>query len=236
MKIGILGSGGVAQTLGTKLAELGHEVMLGTRDVEGLMARTELAFGQAEPFAAWSAKHPQIRVGTFAETAAHGELLINATAGTGSLEALARAGEDNLNGKVLLDVSNPLDFSQGFPPFLSVANQDSLGEQLQRAFPQLRVVKSLNTVTAAVMVNPRALADGDHHMFVCGDDAEAKATVNDLLTEGFGWRHVVDLGGISAARGMEMYLPLWLNLMGNLGTPMFNLKLVRIDEGVRDPG
>jgi predicted dinucleotide-binding enzyme len=223
----MLGSGTVAQTLSAKLAALGHDVMLGTRDVAALMSRTELGFGQREPFAVWSQKHPQIKAGTFAEAAAHGELLINATAGNGSLEALARAGEANLNGKVLLDVSNPLDFSQGFPPFLSVVNQDSLGEQLQRAFPQVRVVKSLNIVAAAVMVEPRSLADGDHHMFMCGDDAEAKAAIRDLLTEGFGWRHVVDLGGITAARNMEMYVPLWLNLMGVLGTPMFSIKLVQ---------
>ena len=227
MKIGTLGSGAVARTLSAKLAELGHDVMLGTRDVAALMAREQPPMGQGEPFAAWSEQHSQIKVGTFAETAAHGELLINATAGTGSLEALARAGESNLQGKVLIDVSNPLDFSQGFPPSLTVANQDSLGEQIQRAFPQVRVVKALNTVTASVMVEPRRLADGDHHLLMCGNDAEAKAAVKDLLTEGFGWRHVVDLGGITAARAMEMYLPLWINLLGALGTPMFNVKIVR---------
>jgi predicted dinucleotide-binding enzyme len=217
----------VAQTLAAKLAELGHDVAIGTRNVESLMARMEPAFGQTETFAAWHEQRPQISLGTFAEVAAYGELVINATAGTSSLDALAAAGAANLIEKVLLDVSNPLDFSQGFPPSLTVVNRDSLGEQIQRTFPQARVVKALNTVTASVMVEPGGLANGDHDIFMCGEDADAKATVAELLTEGFGWRQVIDLGGIGAARGMEMYLPLWLRLMGALGTPAFNVRIVR---------
>jgi predicted dinucleotide-binding enzyme len=217
----------VGQTIGAKLAALGHDVSLGTRDVAQLLARTEPAIGQSEPFAAWSRQHPQIKVGTFAEAAAHGETVFNCTAGTGSLAALRRAGEANLDGKVLVDVSNALDFSRGMPPTLAVANADSVGEQIQRAFPLVRVVKTLNTVTAALMVDPRQVADGDHHVFVSGDDAAAKAQVTEWLRTWFGWRHVLDLGDISTARGPEMYLPLWLRLWGAAGTHLLNVKVVR---------
>ncbi len=227
MRISVLGTGMVGQTLSAKLVELGHDVMLGTRDVAALLARTELGMGQTEPFSAWSKAHPAIRLGTFAEAVAHGETLFNATSGTVSLAVLEQAGAANLDGKVLVDVSNPLDFSRGMPPTLTVSNTDSVGEQLQRAFPGLKVVKSLNTVTAALMVNPRLLADSDHTMFVCGNDAAAKAHVTTMLTDWFGWRDVVDLGDISTARGLEMYLPLWLRLWGTLGTPMLNIKVMR---------
>ncbi len=152
--------------------------------------------------------------------------MFNATNGMGSLEALKLAGESNLNGKILVDISNPLDFSKGMPPSLSVCNTDSLGEQIQRAFPAVKVVKTLNTVTASLMVNPRQLADGDHHVFVSGNDAGAKAQVTDLLKTWFGWKHVIDLGDITTARGTEMYLPLWLRLWGALGTGMLNIKVV----------
>jgi predicted dinucleotide-binding enzyme len=213
MRIGVFGSGTVGQTVGKKLAELGHDVMIGTRDAGKLAEWLGQVAGQAS-------------AGSVAETAAHGEILINATAGTGSLAALELAGADNLGAKILIDISNPLDFSQGFPPSMTVTNTDSLGEQIQRAYPNLRVVKTLNTLTADLMVNPRQLADGDHDVFVSGNDAAAKAEVSELLRE-FGWRRIIDLGDISTARGTEMILPLWVRLYGALGTPMFNFKVVR---------
>jgi predicted dinucleotide-binding enzyme len=222
----VLGSGVVGQTLAAKLAALDHDTMLGTRDVGSLLARTEPGPMQQQPFSEWHRQHPEVSLGSFAEAAGHGELVVNATAGAGSLDALRQASEANLDGKVLLDVANPLDFSGGMPPNLTVANTDSLGEQLQRAFPGTRVVKSLNTVTAALMVDPAQLAGGDHHIFVCGDDPDAKAQVVALLRDGFGWRHVLDLGDITAARGAEMYLPLWLRLFGAAGSPMVNVKVV----------
>ena len=143
-----------------------------------------------------------------------------------SIAALEAAGRDNLAGKVLLDIANPLDFSQGFPPSLFVSNTDSLGEQIQAAFPELKVVKSLNTMNAFLMVDPRQLADGDHTVFVSGNDAEAKKTVTGLL-ESFGHTDVIDLGDISTARGTEMLLPIWMRLYGALNNPMFNFKIVR---------
>jgi predicted dinucleotide-binding enzyme len=216
----------VGQAAG-KLSELGHQVVVGTRDPAGTLARREPDGYGNPPFGAWQAQHPEVKLAGFADAAAHGELVVNATAGAVALEALRLAGEANLDGKVLVDVSNPLDLSQGMPPSLAVANTDSLGEHIQREFPAARVVKTLNTVNARLMVNPRELGDGDHSVFVCGDDPEAKAVVTDLLTEGFGWRDVIDLGDISAARGAEMIMPIWLRLLGGLRTPMFNFKIVR---------
>jgi predicted dinucleotide-binding enzyme len=226
VKIGILGTGVVGQTLVAKLAALGHDTMLGTRDVGAALARTEAGPMEPQPFPDWHEQHPEVRLGTFAEAAAHGELVVNATAGVASLDALRLAGAANLDGKVLVDVANPLDFSSGMPPSLTVANTDSLGEQIQRAFAGARVVKTLNTMTAALMVDPAQLAGGDHHVFVSSDDAEAKAQVTSLLTDGFGWRQVIDLGDITSARGAEQLVALWLRLFAALGTPMVNVKVV----------
>ncbi|MCP3784969.1 NAD(P)-binding domain-containing protein [Micromonospora sp. A3M-1-15] len=226
MKIAVLGTGMVGQALAGRLAELGHEVTVGTRDVAATLARTTPDGMGNPPYAAWAAEHPQVRLAPFADAAAGAELLVNATSGDVSIAALQAAGTDNLAGKILIDIANPLDFSQGFPPTLFVKDTDSLGEQIQAAFPQLRVVKTLNTLTAALMVNPKALADADHSIFVSGNDAEAKKTVTGLL-ESFGHTDVIDLGDISTARGTEMLLPVWLRLMGALDTPMFNFKIVR---------
>ena len=227
MRIGVLGSGTVGRTLAGKLSSLGHAVTIGTRDVEALMARTEPDGMGNAPFSEWKDSWPDIGVETFEAAAAHGELLINATPGGVSVDALEQAGAANLSGKVLIDVANPLDFARGFPPSLSVCNTDSLAEQIQRAFPDAKVVKSLNTVTAAVMVDPGALTGGDHDVFVSGNDQHAKDEVRALL-ESFGWKRVLDLGGLETARGAEMYLPLWLSLMGGpMGGAMFNVKLVQ---------
>jgi predicted dinucleotide-binding enzyme len=226
MKIAVLGTGMVGQALAGRLSELGHEVTVGTRDVDATLAKTTPDSMGNPPYAAWAQAHPQVRLAPFADAAAGAQLLVNATSGNVSIAALTAAGPDNLAGKILLDIANPLDFSNGFPPSLFVKDTDSLGEQIQAAFPQLKVIKALNTLTAALMVNPRALADGDHSVFVSGNDAEAKKTVIGLL-ESFGHTDVIDLGDISTARGSEMVLPLWLRLMGALNTPMFNLKVVR---------
>jgi 8-hydroxy-5-deazaflavin:NADPH oxidoreductase len=225
VRIGVLGTGAVGQALAEKMGALGHEVTVGTRDVEDLLARTEGSWG-SPPFSEWLAGHPGIEVGTFARAAEHGEVLFNATNGQGSLDALQAAGAENLAGKVLVDVSNALDFSAGMPPSLFVCNTDSLGERIQRAFPLARVVKTLNTVNANLMVDPSLVADGDHHVFVSGDDQAAKDEVVAILEDWFGWRHVVDLGDITTARGPEMYLALWLRLFGVFGSSMATIKVV----------
>lgn len=227
MDIGIFGTGHVGKTLAAKLNQGGHRVMIGTRDVQATLARNEPDAMGNLPFAVWQQAHAGVELGTYAQAAAHGEALVNASNGSASLEVLRAAGGANLNGKILLDISNPLDFSHGMPPTLFVSNTDSLGEQIQRTFPGLRVVKTLNTITAHLMANPRDLADGDHHVFVCGNDAQAKAAVTGYLKDWFGWRDVIDLGDITSARGVEMYLPLWLRMWGVVQAPMFNIKLVR---------
>lgn len=227
MKIAILGTGVVGQTLATKLASAGHDVMIGTRDPAATMKKTEKdGFGNP-PFPEWQAKNPQVKLGTFADAAKHGELVLNALVGHATLQGLESAGQDNLADKVLLDISNPLDFSKGFPPFLSVSNTDSLGEQVQRALPRTKVVKSLNTMNAWLMVDPGQLAGGEHTVFVSGNDADAKKTVTNFLRESFGWKDVLDLGDITTARGTEMYLPLWVRMYGALKNPMFQIKVVR---------
>ena len=224
MKIGILGSGVVGQTLGTKLAHNGHDVVLGTRDP----AKLDDGRGLGGSLRAWlDGAGDTARVGTFAEAAAHGNLLINATAGTVSLDALRLAGADRLSGKILIDVANPLDFSRGMPPSLTICNTDSLGEQIQTAFPDARVVKALNTTNASVMVEPGRVGGGEHDLFVCGDDPTAKAEVTDFLKREFGWKHIIDVGDVSTARGTEMLLPLWVRLYGAFGSPAFNFHIAR---------
>jgi 8-hydroxy-5-deazaflavin:NADPH oxidoreductase len=216
VRIGVLGTGTAGQTLATKLVELGHDVRMGSRDAANEKAQ------------AWATSAGErASTGTFADAAAFGELVLNCTAGGASLEALEQAGDDALGGKVLLDVANPLDFSRGMPPTLTVCNDDSLAEQIQRRFPDARVVKALNTVNASVMVNPSTVP-GDHDLFVCGEDGEAKAQVVELL-ESFGWprERIVDLGGIDGARAMEMYLPMWVRLRQAFGTPHVNVHVAR---------
>lgn len=214
MKIAVLGTGMVGTTVAGKLVELGHEVMLGAR------ARNNQAAS------AWAAgRGDRARHGSFADAAEFGELVINATKGEASLQALEAAGESNLDGKILVDIANPLDFSKGMPPSLFVFGDDSLGERIQRRFPAARVVKALNTINCYVMVDPGRVP-GEHDSFLSGNDAEAKAEVRRLL-ESFGWRNIVDLGDISTARGTEAYLMLWLRLWQATGTADFNIRIVK---------
>ena len=229
MRIGVFGTGVVGQVIAEKLDSLGHEVMLGTRDAQQSLARDGKDNYGRPSLKEWMAAHPQVRLGTFAEAAAHGEMLVNATSGFGAMEALKLAGEKNLGSKAMLDISNPLDFSKGFPPSLTVCNTDSLGEQLQHAFPQLRVVKGLNTLTSFLMVAPRMLPES-HHIFLCGNDAGAKADVRKLLSS-FGWAddEMIDPGDITNARGTEQLLPIWVRLYGALKSPMFNFRIVRAE-------
>jgi predicted dinucleotide-binding enzyme len=215
MRFGVLGTGMVGHAIASKLISLGHEVLMGARQA-----------GNARALAWAAAAGPRARAGSFTDAARFGEVVINATAGAFSIEALRAAGAEHLAGKLLIDVANPIDPASGMPPQLAVCNTDSLAEQIQRAFPQARVVKTLNTVNADVMVNP-ALLPGSHTIFVCGNDAAAKAQTVTLL-HSFGWpaEAIYDLGDISAARGAEMYLALWLRLWGAIGSPHFNIHVV----------
>ncbi|WP_428265250.1 NADPH-dependent F420 reductase [Haliangium sp.] len=215
MKIAVFGTGMVGQTLGTKLAALGHEVTMGSRTADN------------EKAAAWVAKAGGAAAqGTFADAAKGADVIFNCTLGSAALDVLGAAGADNLAGKILVDITNPLDFSKGMPPSLFVFGDDSLAEQIQRAYPDTKVVKALNTINADVMVDPARLGT-DHDTFVCGNDAEAKAAVVKILREGFGWSSVIDLGDLSNARGTEAYLLLWVRLWQALGTADFNIKIVK---------
>ena len=212
MRIGVLGTGVAGQTIGAALVALGHDVMMGARSADNEKA---LAFRDKTGG----------RTGTFADAAAFGEIVVHATRGDTALAVLESVGAANLAGKVLIDISNPLDFSNGYPPSLSVSNTDSLGEMIQRAFPEALVVKTLNTVTASVMVAP-ALVPGPHTVFVSGNDKGAKGRVMDLLRS-FGWQSILDLGDITTARGTEQMLPLWVRLYAVLGTGEFNFALMK---------
>jgi predicted dinucleotide-binding enzyme len=213
MRIAVIGTGHAGRTLAQGFQRIGHDVVVGTRDPEATRGREE-----------WHGL--DVALAALGVVAADADLVVNATNGQASLAALGEVGSDHLAGKVIVDVANPLDFSQGFPPTLSVKDTDSLAEQLQRAFPESRVVKSLNTVTASVMVDPTTVGDGDTTMFVAGDDADSRRQVSGLLRE-LGWRDIIELDGLHNARGLEMWLPLWVRLMGALGTAEFNLKVVR---------
>lgn len=215
MNIGIIGTGIVGNTIGSKLIELGHSVMMGSRT-----ATNEKALAWKEKAGA------NASVGTFADAAKHGEILFNCTSGMVSLDALKLAGADNMKGKVLIDISNPLDFSKGMPPTLSVCNTDSVGEQIQRVYPDVKVVKSLNTCNCKIMVAP-SLIPGEHDVFVSGDDAQAKAQVTDILKNWFGWKNVIDLGGIQTSRGVEMLMPFWLSMWGVNGNANYNYHIAK---------
>jgi 8-hydroxy-5-deazaflavin:NADPH oxidoreductase len=217
MKIGVLGTGMVGATLASRLVALGHEVRMGAREKGNAKAK------------AWATGAGQrASTGDFADAAAFGEIVLNCTLGEKALEALRAAKKENLKGKVVVDVSNPLDFSRGMPPrVLTGPNGESLGEQIQQAFPEARVVKALNSVNAHVMVDPQRIG-GESDLFLCGNDASAKERVVALLGE-LGWRaaRVHDLGPIVAARGTEAYLLFWLTLMGAFKTADFNVRIVR---------
>ncbi|WP_322936870.1 NADPH-dependent F420 reductase [Nocardioides bizhenqiangii] len=215
MKIAVLGTGAVGRALSGRLAELGHDVTVGTRDPG--------ATGAKEEYADWAADHPDVGLATFADAAEPAPVVINATSGAVTLDVLGQAGE--LGGKVVIDVSNGLDFSAGFPPLISFPQDDSMAEQVQRAFPAALVVKSLNTMTAAVMAHPEQLPDPGT-VFLSGDDPSANETVAGLLRE-LGHTDILDLGDVTTARGVEWLMPAWLRVIGAVGTPNFNWKVVR---------
>jgi predicted dinucleotide-binding enzyme len=216
MQIGVLGTGMVGEAIATKLVQVGHQVKMGSRNANG------------ESATKWAAKNgAAASQGTFADAAKFGEIIFDCTNGANSLAALRQAGASNLSRKIVVQVSNPLDFSKGTPPSLTVCNTDSLGEQAQREFSETRVVKALNTLNCEVMVKP-SLVPGDHNLFICGNDAAAKREVSTRLGEWFGWKkqNIIDLGDITCARGTEMFLALWLRLWSALGTPHFNIQVV----------
>lgn len=217
MKIAVLGAGMVGHTLATKLVQLGHQIMMGSRTADSEAGQEWLR-----------TVNGQAKTGTFADAAAFGEIVLDCTNGANSIAALHLAGAVNLRGKILIQVGNPLDFSKGMPPTLTVCNTDSLGEQTQREFPEVRVVKALNTVNCDIMITPSRVP-GDHDLLICGNDPAAKREVANYISEWFGWKpdHIIDLGDITNSRGTEMFLALWVRLWGALGTPHFNIHVAR---------
>jgi 8-hydroxy-5-deazaflavin:NADPH oxidoreductase len=217
MKIAILGTGMVGNAIATKLVQLGHQIMMGSRTANSDAGQEWLRTvgGKAQ-------------IGAFGDAAAFAEIVFDCTNGANSLAALRQAGAANLSGKILIQVGNPLDTSKGMPPTLTVCNTDSLGEQVQREFPDVRMVKALNTVNCDIMVEPSRVP-GDHDLFICGNDATAKREVTSRLSEWFGWKpaNIVDLGDITNSRGTEMFLALWVRLWGTVGHPHFNIRVVR---------
>jgi 8-hydroxy-5-deazaflavin:NADPH oxidoreductase len=218
MKIAVLGTGMVGDTIGSRLVELGHEVKMGSRTANNEKAKAFVDKHQGKASA-----------GTFADAAAFGEIIINCTAGGSSIDAMKMAGENNINGKIIIDIANPLDFSKGMPPGLipALSNTNSLGEEIQKTFPSAKVVKTLNTMWCGLMVNPSMINGGEHTNFICGNDADAKQKVKALLSE-FGWRNenILDLGDISSARGTESVLPVWLRIWNATQNGAFNFKVV----------
>ena len=214
MKISVLGTGMVGHALATKLAALNHEVMMGARERGNEKAAT------------W-AKANNGAAGSFADASEFGDIVVLATLGSATLEAVKIAGEDALAGKIVIDVTNPLDMSEGFPPTLlnNMVNKTSAGEEVQKALPRSYVVKALNTMNCDVMVDPSRVP-GDHDVFYCGNNEGAKQTVANILMS-FGWDTPVDLGPIEAARGTEGMMNFWLRMYGVVGHADFNYRIVR---------
>lgn len=224
MKIAVLGTGMVGRAHAAKLVELGHDVTIGTKDVAITMAETKPDQMGNPPFSEWQKANLKVKLATFTDAVKDKDMILEALHGAIVVEVL-KTLESDLIGKVLIDIANPLDFSKGMPPSLFISNTDSLGEQVQKALPKTKVVKTFNTMNAMLQVNPLQLADGDHHIFVSGNDTVAKNTVTELL-KSYGWKHIIDLGDITTARGTEMMMPIWLRLWRSFKTPMFNYKII----------
>lgn len=227
--IAIMGTGSVGQTLASKLISLGYNVMMGTRNVSDKLGSKSKEGFRISPFNEWYEANKGVKLGTFEEASAFGEFIINATQGAHSIDALKLADEKNLNGKIIMDIANPLDFSRGMPPCLvpELSNNNSLGEEIQKTFPQAKVVKTLNTMSCVLMVNPTLIGGGEHTNFICGNDADAKTKVKYLMNE-FGWKNenILDLGNITSARGTEATLAIWLRIWGAKQSTAFNFKIV----------
>ena len=230
MKIAIIGTGVVGKTIASKLIDLNHEVMMGTRNVADKLASTVQDNYGNPPFSEWLKTNGKVKLGSFAEAASFGDIVINATNGSNSVTALILAGAKNLSGKVLIDIANPLDFSMGMPPSLlaGLNNTNSLAEEIQKTFPDALVVKTLNTIWCGLMINPKSVGNGDHINYISGNNTEAKNKVRKILNQ-FGWTddNILDLGDITAARATEALLPIWLRVMGVTKNGAFNFKLVR---------
>lgn len=230
MKISILGTGNVGQTFAEKFISLGHQVMLGTRNVADTMKRKATDNYGSLPFVEWHNKNTAVQLGTFAESVAFGDLVVNALNGGATISALNSCKSSDFDNKIVMDIANPLDFSKGFPPILieGLNNSNSLGEEIQKTLPNAKVVKTLNTMWSGLMVNPTMINDGNHVNYICGNDAAAKATVLSILSD-FGWKNenILDLGDITNARGTESTLLIWTRIYAATQSGAFNMGIVK---------
>ncbi len=215
----------VGRAHASKLAQIGHDVVIGTRDPEATRVRRS-DNPRLKDFGAWLAENPRVKLGYFEEAAMHGEVVINALKGTSTMDVLKSLGEDPFEDKVLIDISNPIGSSFGQPTSLFVINNDSLAERIQQLLPQAKVVKTLNTVASHLQVNPGMLAGGEHTTFVSGNDAGAKTKVSGYLKDWYGWKHVIDLGDLRTARGAEAMIMTWIDLLVLRKAPSFAFKVV----------
>jgi 8-hydroxy-5-deazaflavin:NADPH oxidoreductase len=229
MKITILGTGTVGQTMAQKFIALGHDVFLGTRDAASTLKRTIKINNENTLFSDWLEKNKKIILSTFEDASKAGELIINALQGAATLDVFKTTNENHFDDKIIIDIANPLDFSNGFPPSLiqNLQNTNSLGEELQKALPNAKVVKTLNTMWCGLMVNPKMIGNGNHQNYICGDDADAKNSVLDILKT-FGWEdeNTLDLGDITNARGTEATLLIWTRVFGATKNGAFNFKMI----------
>jgi len=212
-RVGVLGTGEVGRRLAAGFCSRGHEVMIGSRDPD----KPELREWLSGPGAG-------IEAGLFADAARHGEVLVMAVLGNAAADAIAEAGPANFGGKVVIDAMNPLDFSAGFPPKLSITGEDSLGERVQRELPDARVVKAFNTIGNQYFVDP-GFSEGQPTMLIAGDDEAAKRTVGDVLAD-FGWPAAVDIGGIEGSRELEAICIAWVKIGGSRGAWDHGFKLL----------
>jgi 8-hydroxy-5-deazaflavin:NADPH oxidoreductase len=228
MKVAILGTGNVGQTFAEKFISLGYQVMMGTRNVESTLARKDNNGNSV--FREWHSKNEAVQLGTFSDTVKFGEIILNALQGAATISTLEACNASDFDDKIIIDIANPLDFSRGFPPALieGLNNTNSLGEEVQKILPKAKVVKTLNTMYSGIMINPGMVNNGSHTNYICGNDADAKAKVIEIL-KSFGWNadNILDLGDITNARGTESTLLIWTRIYGATQTGAFNLSIVK---------
>jgi 8-hydroxy-5-deazaflavin:NADPH oxidoreductase len=220
MKTGVLGTGMVGEMIGTALIQKGHEVMMGSRTTNN------------EKAAAWAAKNGNKAChGMFEDAAKFGDIIFICVNGSIAADVLQQAGADHFINKVVIDLTNPLDFSNGFPPSLlpNYCNTYSLGEEVQKILPAAKVVKALNTVTASLMINANLVNNGYHNLFICGNDIDAKNTVKHFLADNFNWKPelMIDLGDIKSSRLTEGMIPFWVGVMEAEQSAIFNFMIVK---------
>ncbi|SFW77250.1 NADPH-dependent F420 reductase [Chitinophaga sancti] len=208
MKLGIFGTGIVGRLLAEKLVADGNEVMIGTRNIQNTLAKNEPDIIGTPPYIQWQEKNTKVKLGTFADVAKFGEIIFISTFGDVAINAIDMAGTEHLAGKIVIDTTNPLDLSNGIPPGFSGTVGNSLGEQIQRHLPQAKVVKAFNTLSMHIVVNPQR-EEGDPVLLIAGNDQGAKRSVGEIA-KGWGWKDIVDLGGISESFFLESFALLWI--------------------------